>query len=93
MLLHIFLILIVFAIIIFLLGFSWESFPMFAFASFLFFALSGLSMMIQIPYSCSIITPFSDDASRVLFILIGSFSGFLAIIYKFHNVAGEGGIE
>ncbi len=93
MLLQIYLLIIVFAFIIMLLGFAWESYPFFAFDSFLFFALAGLSMMIQIPYSSASIGVFSDDAARVLFILIGSLCGFLTIIYKFQAMPEEEGPE
>jgi len=91
MLLHIYLIIIIAAIIIMLLGFSWESYPFFAFDSFLFFALAGLSMMIQIPYSDGSILVFGDDSSRVFFILIGSLNALLTVLYKFRRMPEEEG--
>lgn len=75
-----------------LLGFAWESYPLFAFDTFLFFALAALSMMIQIPYANSI-DVFSDGAARALFILIGSLCGILTLIYKFCVMPDEEGPE
>jgi len=89
MLLHILLILIVIGIIVMLLAFTTESFPLFVFSSFLFSAIAGLSMMIQIPYSDGSILVFSDDNSRVFFLLMGSLSAFLAILYKFQKLPEE----
>lgn len=93
MLLHIFLLLIVFAFILVLLGLAWESYPLFAFTTFLFFAIAGLSVMIQIPFSSGNIDVFNDDASRVFFILMGSLSGLLTVLYKFKSVPEEEGPE
>ena len=89
MLLHIFLILIVFAIVLMLLGFAWESFPLFILSAFLFFSIAGLSVMIQIPYTCGTIEVFNDDASRVFFLLMGILSVILAILYKLGALPGE----
>lgn len=88
MIIHVYLLLIVFTFILMLIGLSWESYAYFIVAMLLSFSVASLSLMIQIPYSSSIVV-FSDSASRVLFILIGILNLILGIVYKLQSTVEE----
>ena len=88
MLIQIFLLFVVFAFIILLISFSWESWVMCTFSTVLFFALTVLSMMVEIPY-CGSTYVFSDYGGSIMFFLLGIFCGFLTFLFKLADIGED----
>lgn len=88
MLLHIFLLFVVFAFIILLISFSWESWFMSTLSAVLFFALAALSIMVEIPYCGSTYT-FSDYGGSIIFFILGVFSIVLTVMFRLSEITEE----
>jgi len=89
---HIYILLLImaFTFTLFIISLLKESYVLFMITTLLSFILAGTSMVIHIPTSTGISSDiFSDDISRVFFILFGSLNIILTIIYKFHSTVNE----